>query len=748
MPYAVDESLDDGSWSLPPLPTPSPAAAGGSSSSSSSTTGAHGPPLDGLAAIVVKPARLGGIEAALGLAAAASRHGIRQARCVCRLCRAFPNGGSVRRCADGLLRACWQVPWLLVDPCPYGHLTEMEKLAMCQELPQGGSCEHCNEDMIERVEKKVLTQDRHMGSPSACCCRVPQAVISSCFESPSGSWFPQTKSECVTHDSLAVISSCFESPVGISTLAVVAAAADALSPASDPTDSTTPTTTSSSSTTPHSPTFHSSQPYSNTQPISGTSSGAGASSGIPALGMAKGKGASTQHGLGTLQWFQPEPLFAFLCSLGAADSSVGSGSVGRGSSSGSSSSSSILLADAVHVLQQAASASPQRTANRTRLQTPSMSAAAGGPASSAPLSPPSFEELAWEQTVHTSSCSSSSSSSSTRHNSHSHPGCVITLRGILVRPRHPLPLHQTSPSPNTVTTTTHPHTTTTATHQTASIYPHPAAATGSAAAADAAASSPHSLSPSHSTCPLPSSGLVVLLHGFLGSSQDWRAHMQGLAAHGHTCLAIDLPGHGSTTITPTTVADPSTNSTIATTNAPTATDPRTTTTTSNASTNTTSDSSTTTTTSSNDAPTTAADPSTAAANSTTIITNAPTIALDPSTTSAGRHSPAAADPSIAPAAYATSRSNTSITNPSNIPSIEDCASLVGGALRQAGVERCGLLVGYSLGARLALCLAVQQPRLVGRLALVSGTPGIKPRLVGRLALVSGTPGIKVFVSSG
>eukprot|EP00967_Tisochrysis_lutea_P143332 scaffold266075_cov17-Tisochrysis_lutea.AAC.1 len=78
------------------MPTPSPAATG---SSSSSSIGLHGPPADGLAAVVVKPARLGGIEAALGLAAAAGQHGIRILAVV------LLNGVRVRlcrRCAEAL----------------------------------------------------------------------------------------------------------------------------------------------------------------------------------------------------------------------------------------------------------------------------------------------------------------------------------------------------------------------------------------------------------------------------------------------------------------------------------------------------------------------------------------------------------------------------------------------------------------------------------------------------------------------
>jgi isochorismate synthase/2-succinyl-5-enolpyruvyl-6-hydroxy-3-cyclohexene-1-carboxylate synthase/2-succinyl-6-hydroxy-2,4-cyclohexadiene-1-carboxylate synthase/O-succinylbenzoate synthase len=39
---------------------------------------------------------------------------------------------------------------------------------------------------------------------------------------------------------------------------------------------------------------------------------------------------------------------------------------------------------------------------------------------------------------------------------------------------------------------------------------------------------------------------VVLLHGFMGDASDWAPTMRALAAGGHPCLAVDLPGHGGT----------------------------------------------------------------------------------------------------------------------------------------------------------------------------------------------------------
>eukprot|EP00798_Chlamydomonas_sp_ICE-L_P027191 gene27191-2435_t len=41
---------------------------------------------------------------------------------------------------------------------------------------------------------------------------------------------------------------------------------------------------------------------------------------------------------------------------------------------------------------------------------------------------------------------------------------------------------------------------------------------------------------------------VVFLHGFLGCGGDWRPVMDGMAAAGHRCIAIDLPGHGDTSL--------------------------------------------------------------------------------------------------------------------------------------------------------------------------------------------------------
>ncbi len=55
---------------------------------------------------------------------------------------------------------------------------------------------------------------------------------------------------------------------------------------------------------------------------------------------------------------------------------------------------------------------------------------------------------------------------------------------------------------------------------------------------------PHSSSngSSNSCCSRP----FVFLHGFLGSCADWLPLMRALAAAGHRCVALDLPGHGGT----------------------------------------------------------------------------------------------------------------------------------------------------------------------------------------------------------
>lgn len=42
-------------------------------------------------------------------------------------------------------------------------------------------------------------------------------------------------------------------------------------------------------------------------------------------------------------------------------------------------------------------------------------------------------------------------------------------------------------------------------------------------------------------------GLLLFLHGFMGSAEDWRPVMLAMAQRGYECAAIDLPGHGDST---------------------------------------------------------------------------------------------------------------------------------------------------------------------------------------------------------
>lgn len=44
----------------------------------------------------------------------------------------------------------------------------------------------------------------------------------------------------------------------------------------------------------------------------------------------------------------------------------------------------------------------------------------------------------------------------------------------------------------------------------------------------------------------PQRPVILLLHGFLGAASDWVPMMCALSATGFDCMALDLPGHGST----------------------------------------------------------------------------------------------------------------------------------------------------------------------------------------------------------
>lgn len=56
-------------------------------------------------------------------------------------------------------------------------------------------------------------------------------------------------------------------------------------------------------------------------------------------------------------------------------------------------------------------------------------------------------------------------------------------------------------------------------------------------------------------------------------------------------------------------------------------------------------------------------------------------------------------------------------------SLETSAAAVAAAISSLQLGRC-VVVGYSLGARVALLLAARWPHLVQKAVIVSGTPGI------------------------
>ena len=58
-------------------------------------------------------------------------------------------------------------------------------------------------------------------------------------------------------------------------------------------------------------------------------------------------------------------------------------------------------------------------------------------------------------------------------------------------------------------------------------------------------------------------------------------------------------------------------------------------------------------------------------------------------------------------------------NVDGVRSLSQCADDI------AAVMRPGILVGYSMGARMALHVALQHPTLVSQLVLISGTPGLQ-----------------------
>jgi 2-succinyl-6-hydroxy-2,4-cyclohexadiene-1-carboxylate synthase len=58
------------------------------------------------------------------------------------------------------------------------------------------------------------------------------------------------------------------------------------------------------------------------------------------------------------------------------------------------------------------------------------------------------------------------------------------------------------------------------------------------------------------------------------------------------------------------------------------------------------------------------------------------------------------------------------TNKNGARSLPQCADVIAQEMKP------GILVGYSMGARIALHVALQHPRMVSQLVLISGTPGL------------------------
>ena len=59
------------------------------------------------------------------------------------------------------------------------------------------------------------------------------------------------------------------------------------------------------------------------------------------------------------------------------------------------------------------------------------------------------------------------------------------------------------------------------------------------------------------------------------------------------------------------------------------------------------------------------------------------------------------------------------SNTNGSRSLPQCADDIAGAMQP------GILIGYSMGARMALHVAIQHPEMVSQLVLISGTPGLK-----------------------
>ena len=185
----------------------------------------------------------------------------------------------------------------------------------------------------------------------------------------------------------------------------------------------------------------------------------------------------------------------------------------------------------------------------------------------------------------------------------------------------------------------------------------------------------------------PSWPPFVFLHGFLGSSGDWTPFMRAVAEAGHLAVALDLPGHGGDT--PEILRPPFPPPTMSGTP-------------------------------SGDHNNGDTPPGASGGMRDTVVSGS---RLGPD----GKTAAAAAAASSAP--------------PGGCYGIEAMADAVAAAIRQqlpgtsrlpsgsggGGGQRRPVLVGYSMGARVALAVAARHPGLVASLVLVSGSAGIEVR---------------------
>ncbi|MEW5311202.1 MAG: hypothetical protein WDW38_002937 [Sanguina aurantia] len=163
----------------------------------------------------------------------------------------------------------------------------------------------------------------------------------------------------------------------------------------------------------------------------------------------------------------------------------------------------------------------------------------------------------------------------------------------------------------------------------------------------------------------------VFLHGFLGGAEDWLPIMHCLSLAGHRCMAFDLPGHMGSSVGPLTAA-------------------------------------------------------------------ASRAAHSSGTSGQGRHSSSSSNGGSSNGSGSSGSGaggHPDTTRSSAGTRVEQgracegyqmaaCVEALGVLLSEAGLQHV-ILVGYSLGARIALQLAVAKPELLASVALISGTAGIK-----------------------